>query len=270
MPQPDSRRPKPVLSQKSNRRYRRGAFVAVGLAVAVLGGFWWFSSTGNVNRWAHSDRAGIRIPTRYLLHGIDVSKFQGQIDWPRVGQMRLTDDGQPLAFAFIKATEGRSLADRAFRKNWEGAKKAGLRRGAYHFYLPFRDPVEQANHFVKTVRLGKGDLAPVLDIEVNALKPDADIVRDLGIWLDRVERHYGIRPIIYTNPHFYRKFIRGNFDDHPLWIADYSKERLEGYPAGQLYFWQHSKSGWCEGIGGQVDFNAFLFDEEKLSDICLD
>lgn len=270
MPQSIAKRPKPVLSPQKARRYRAGLLVALGLTVAVLGSVWWFSRIGNVNHWTHCDRAGIRVPARYGLHGIDVSKFQGKIDWQRVRRMRLTDQGLPLTFAFIKATEGRSLADRAFRKNWEGAKRAGLRRGAYHFYLPFRDPVEQANHFVKTVRLERGDLAPVLDIEVNALKPDADIVRDLGIWLRLVEAHYGIRPIIYTNPHFYRKFIRGHFDDYPLWLADYSRDRLEGYPSGQVYFWQHSKRGWCEGIGGPVDFNAFLFDEDELEELCLD
>ncbi len=263
-------RPPASLSPRARRRYRWALFAALGLAVLGLGGLWWFTRTADTNRWTHSDRAGIRIPARYQLHGIDVSKFQGKVDWEKVRRMRLTDDGPPLAFAFIKATEGRGLADRAFPKNWEGAKKAGLRRGAYHFYLPFRDPVQQANHFMKTVRLEQGDLAPVLDVELNSTKPDAQIATDLGTWLTLVEAHYGIRPIIYTNPHFYKKFIRGRFDDYPLWIADYSKERLDGYPSGQVYFWQHSKSGWCAGIGGRVDFNAFLFDEEKLSDICLD
>lgn len=240
------------------------------LALVALGVLWWLSGRGNVNRWRPCDRAGIRIPTRYRVHGIDVSKFQGAVDWAKVRRMRLTDENLPIQFAFIKATEGRGLADRAFLKNWEGAKKAGLRRGAYHFYLPFRDPVQQANHFVKTVRLERGDLAPVLDVELESKKSDEQTVADLQTWLTLVENHYGIRPIIYTNPHFYKKFIRGHFDDYPLWIADYSSERLDGYPSGRVRFWQHSKSGWCSGVGGQVDFNAFLFDEDELAELCVD
>lgn len=263
--------PRPrVLPPRTRRRLRWGLFGAVGLAVLTLTVLWYTSRRGNVNRWTACDRAGIRVPLRYRTHGIDVSKFQGTVNWEKVSRMRLTEEEVPVTFAFIKATEGQGLADRAFQKNWRGAKKAGLRRGAYHFYLPFRDPLKQAAHFVKTVKLESGDLAPVLDVEVDSPRPDADIVEDLGIWLERVEEHYGIRPIIYTNPHFYKKFIRGHFDEYPLWIADYSKERLEGFPSGQVQFWQHTKSGYCQGIGGRVDFNAFLFDEEKLADICLD
>ncbi|MCY7352095.1 MAG: glycoside hydrolase [Cytophagaceae bacterium] len=261
------------VSQQRFLPPHRVRWLLAATSIAVALGVWWYFRTGNVSDWAGSDRAGIRLPLRYPVHGIDVSKFQGTIEWRRVRRMRLAEKEEDTlrpSFVFIKATEGQGLTDRAFQRNWAGARKAGLRRGAYHFYLPFRDPVRQANHFFRTVVLEKGDFAPVLDIELNAPKPDADIIRDLNIWLNLVETHYGIRPIIYTNPYFYKKFIRGHFDEYPLWIADYSNERLAGYPSGQVQFWQHSKSGWCEGIGGQVDFNVFLFDEDKMEDICLD
>lgn len=265
-----------TVRRASSQRFlppRRALWLLTATFLAGGLGLWWYLRTGNVSGWVISDRAGIRLPLRHRVHGIDVSKFQGTIDWQRVGRMQLIeneDDTLRPSFVFIKATEGQGLADRAFRRNWAGARRAGLRRGAYHFYLPFRDPVRQANHFIRTVQLETGDFAPVLDIELNALKPDAAIIRDLTVWLNLIEAHYGIRPIIYTNSYFYKKFIRGHFDEYPLWIADYSNDRLAGYPSGRVQFWQHSKSGQCAGIGGQVDFNVFLFDEDKMQDICLD
>ena len=123
-------------------------------------------------------------------------------------------------------------------------------------------------NFINSVKLKKGDFAPVLDIEQNSLKSDSQIVSEIEIWLDVVQKHYGVKPIIYTNPNFYKKFIKGNFDDYPLWIADYSKETLKGYGAS-LWFWQHNQKGWCEGVRGTVDYNVFLGSEEDLQELCL-
>ncbi len=221
----------------------------------------------NPNGWARVSKVGITLPLRYPIHGIDVSHHNGEIDWKKVVKMRFEDDYK-IEFAFLKATEGITHADRQFERNWEHVKKAGLKRGAYHFYIAWREPVGQAKNFINSVKLKKGDLAPVLDIEQNSLKSDDKIIREIGIWLDLVEKHYGKKPIIYTNPNFYKKFIKGNYDDYPLWIADYSRESLKGYKS-TLWFWQHNKNGWVEGIRGTVDFNVFLGNKADLDDLCL-
>ena len=238
------------------------------ILISILGGFmfWWLLKP-NPNGWQKVPEMGITIPLKYKIHGIDISKHNDVVNWKKVKSMTFKD--LSIEFAFIKATEGTSLVDKQFQRNWNESQKVGLRRGAYHFYIPWKDPVSQANNFVKTVSLNEGDLAPVLDVESNSLKADKQIIAEIDTWLKLVGKHYGKKPIIYTNPNFYRKFIKGNFDEYPLWIADYSKENLSGYPKGQLYFWQHTQKAWVQGIRGTVDFNVFLQSESELEGLCL-
>lgn len=227
----------------------------------------YFAFRKNPNKWTKVSELGITLPLKYAIHGIDVSHHNGLIDWKDVQHMRFEDD-MKLEFVFLKATEGITHADRQFERNWKHARKSGLKRGAYHFYIPWREPVGQAKNFINSVDLSEGDLAPVLDIEQNSLKSDEKIIQEIGVWLELVEEHYHKKPIIYTNPNFYKKFIEGNYDDYPLWIADYSKEVLKGY-GHQLWFWQHNKNGWVKGIKGTVDFNVFLGNESDLESLCL-
>lgn len=221
----------------------------------------------NPNGWEKVSKLGISMPLKYEVHGIDVSHHNGEINWKKVKKMRF-EENLKIEFAFLKATEGITHADRQFERNWEHARKLGMKRGAYHFYIAWREPVGQARNFINSVKLEKGDFVPVLDIEQNSLKPDEQIIREIGVWLEMVENHYGAKPIIYTNPNFYKKFIKGNFDEYPLWIADYSKESLKGY-GSKLWFWQHNKNGWVEGIKGTVDFNVFLGNKAELEGLCI-
>lgn len=217
--------------------------------------------------WRFVSAFGIRLPMHYALHGIDVSRHNSRINWGRIRALQA--DGVRLEFVFIKATEGATLADPTFQRNWQGAKEAGLHRGAYHFFHPTRDPVKQANNFIRHVELTEGDFVPVLDFEVINGQPDANILRDLRIWLDLVEAHYHVRPMIYTNDYLYNRFIKTSLGDYPLWIADYSNTHLRDYNADKLYLWQHNKRGWVDGIQGQVDFNAFVQDPDNLDEILL-
>ena len=224
------------------------------------------TDVGSMN-WRLVRAFGIRLPMRYDIHGIDVSRHNDRIDWKRVRQMQA--DGVRLQFVFVKATEGATLADKHFARNWRGAKKSSLRRGAYHFYHPTRDPLKQADNFIRNVELAEGDFAPVVDFEVVNGQSDDTIIDGLRLWLATVEAHYHIRPIIYTNGNLYQRYIKGNLDEYPLWIADYSTEHLRRYDADKLYFWQHSQSGSVKGIRGRVDFNVFVMDEDRLPEICL-
>ncbi|MCX6217789.1 GH25 family lysozyme [Spirosoma sp.] len=217
--------------------------------------------------WQFIQAFGIRLPMRYGIHGIDVSRHNDRIDWARVRKMEAY--GVRLQFVFIKATEGATLADKHFKKNWREAKKSALRRGAYHFYHPTRDPLKQANNFIRNVDLSEGDFAPVVDFEVVNGQSDETIVNGLRVWLQTIEDHYQARPIIYTNGNLYRRYIKGNLDDYPLWIADYSASHLRSYNPDKLYLWQHNQSGLVQGIRGQVDFNVFVMDENRMSEICL-
>lgn len=217
--------------------------------------------------WRYVKAFGIRLPMRFGIHGIDVSRHNDRINWDRVRQMEA--EGVRLQFVFIKATEGATLADKHFKKNWREARKTALRRGAYHFYHPTRDPIKQAQNFIDHVELGTGDFAPVVDFEVINGQSNETVINGLRLWLETVEAHYHKRPIIYTNGNLYRRYIKGNLDEYPLWIADYSTKNLSSYAAGKLYLWQHNQAGWVQGIKGQVDFNVFVLDDDRLQEICL-
>ena len=238
----------------------------ITVILVIFGMYLWFRP--NPNGWQNVSKLGLSMPLKYKIHGIDVSHHNGTIDWQRAKKMRFSDEDLKLEFCFLKATEGMNHSDKQFERNWKRLEELGIKKGAYHFFIPWREPKGQAMNFINSVKLKKGDFAPVLDIEQNSLKSDTQIVSEIEMWLDIVQKHYGVKPIIYTNPNFYKKFIKGNFDDYPLWIADYSKETLKGY-GSSLWFWQHNQKGWCEGVKGTVDYNVFLGSKEELQELCL-
>jgi lysozyme len=204
---------------------------------------------------------GIAIPGRYDLHGIDVSRYQERVDWDAVSSMR--SQGIRISFAFIKATEGKNRVDGYFSRNWRLAGQAGLKIGAYHFFLPDRSAGAQARHFIKTVPLKQGHLPPVLDVEEHMGERKENIRAAVSEWLTLVEKHYGVKPIIYTNIHFYKKYLGSEFDHYPLWVAHYlqpSRPRI----SRSWQFWQHNESGRVNGISSKVDFNVFSGDSLEL------
>ncbi|PWJ55582.1 lysozyme [Dyadobacter jejuensis] len=234
----------------------KGWAILVGVAL-VLGGLWWYMESRAENRWVFVRQIGIKLPMRYAIHGIDVSHHNARIDWDK---LKNTPIGEAVVdFAYIKATEGATHLDRQFRTNWKEAKRVGMTRGAYHFYNPRVLSGLQFENFKRQVRLEPGDLPPVLDLEVNAGKPDEIIIKGVANWLRLAEEHYGVRPIIYVNEHYYKKYIVGNFDEYPLWLAGYSRTHVDDLAQdAQVMFWQHSEKGWAPGIRGFVDYNVFL------------
>jgi len=253
MPAPRRRRPAPAPA-RAETYFRR--FIAVMVVLALvgmgwLGWLWWRTEETDMVRYPEF---GIPIPIQYSIHGIDVSRYQQRISWEAVRGMEI--DGIRPGFAFIKATEGVQSVDPLFERNWKRSREAGVVRGAYHFFVPTRSGRAQAEHFIRTVDLRSGDLPPVLDIEsTGGQKPEA-LRRELKAWLNIVEEHYNVRPILYTYVHFYEKHLAGDFDEYPLWVAHYlqpAQPRI-GRPWS---FWQHSEAGHVNGIVSRVDFNVF-------------
>ena len=197
---------------------------------------------------------GIDIPSDYAIHGIDVSKYQSYIDWEEVKMMNVAQ--VQIGFAFIKATEGINNVDRYFKRNWRKAHAAEVVTGAYHFFIASKSGKAQAKNFIKVVELGTGDLPPVLDVEqVNGASPSL-LRKNVKEFLDAVEEYYGVKPILYTNVDFYNHYLKGYFDDYPLWVAHYlqkNQPRIER----DWVFWQHSEQGRVNGILTKVDFNVF-------------
>lgn len=183
--------------------------------------------------------------------GIDVSHFQGDVDWPAV-------KAAGKEFVFIKATEGDRYVDPRFQANWAGAKAAGLVRGAYHFFQPQKDAAAQAAHFLATVELEPGDLPPALDVEVTESVSARGIDRAAVTWLEQVEAACGATPILYSDLSFLEQYLGLGFGRYPLWLADYS-ETAPAAPAPWTAwtFWQSSQSGRVTGITGAVDLDVF-------------
>jgi lysozyme len=209
---------------------------------------------------------GIRIPSNYYIHGIDVSRYQESISWEQVKNMQVDD--VKLGFAFIKATEGVDKVDQQFRRNWHHAARNNMPRGAYHYFYAHKQSKQQANNFVQTVRLQKGDLPPVLDVEEAFGIPTDVLQQRVSEWLVLVERKYKVKPIIYSNIEFYNQYLKGKFEDYPLWVAHYVHQD-EPRINRKWLFWQHSESGRVNGIDCKVDFNVFNGDSATFRQILI-
>ncbi|HWC52841.1 MAG TPA: GH25 family lysozyme [Chitinophagaceae bacterium] len=220
----------------------------------------------NRSRFVRYPEFGIAIPENYLIHGIDVSKYQDMIAWEEVQAMNVRKI--KLGFAFIKATEGIGNVDPQFKRNWRKAKEAGIIRGAYHFFIASKDGKMQAENFINTVKLDNGDLPPVLDVEQTNGYPTANVQRELKQWLETVENYYHVRPIIYTNVDFYNQRLGHDFDKYPLWIAHYYQPQQPRIDRGWA-FWQHSDEGRVNGILSKVDFNVFSGDSLDFKNLLL-
>ena len=198
-----------------------------------------------------------RAPDAYAVHGIDVSRYQGAIDWPAVR-------AAGISFTFIKATEGGDLVDPAFPANWQGAAQAGMPRGAYHFFYFCRPAEEQARWFIQHVPRDRAALPHVLDLEWNHLspsctrRPDGATVRaEATRFLDILTAHYGQRPVIYTTPDFYRETGIGTLPNTEFWLRSVADHPSVVDPGQPWRFWQYTGTGRVPGVRGGVDINVF-------------
>ena len=210
---------------------------------------------------------GIAIPENYSIHGIDISKYQSTISWEEVKLMKIKEI--QLGFSFMKATEGIGNTDPYFKRNWKKSKDNGIIRGAYHFFIASKDGRMQAENFIKRVELETGDMPPVLDVEQLNGATVTQLKREAKIFLDIVENHYGVRPIIYTNVDFYTRNLGDEFDAYPLWVAHYYQPSHPRIKRGWS-FWQHSDEGRVNGINGKVDFNVFNGDSTDFKNLLID
>ncbi|KQN33306.1 glycoside hydrolase [Pedobacter sp. Leaf41] len=280
---PEKRKPvtrKPVTRKPAVRKKKSKPFptqwkvVIAGLLLILLSPFYygyilngfvatwrWIKDWGQDPNYRTYESFNIKIPKKYTIHGIDVSYYQGKINWQKVKDME--DDGVKVKFAFIKATEGLLQVDPYFQRNWREAPKVGIICGAYHFFRPKRDGKTQAKFFLQVVNIEKGDLPPVVDIEsLDGVSP-VKMRAELADFLNYVEVKTKVRPIIYSGLKFYEDYLEEHFEEYPLWIAHYYQPKLR-MDKSRWKFWQHSDKAKINGIGHVVDFNAFNGDSLAL------
>ena len=209
----------------------------------------------------------LNSPSReeYPVRGVDVSSYQGEIDWPTLA-------GQDIQFAFIKATEGSSLTDPGFSYNYAQASKTGLRIGAYHFFSYDSPGETQAENFIRTVPRAEGMLPPVVDVEFYGDKennpPEREAtVRELTAMLERLEGHYGVRPILYATEKSYSLYLAGGFEAYDIWIRNVvtSPSLSDGR---DWTFWQYTNREKLDGYHGRepfIDMNVFAGTAEEFA-----
>lgn len=211
--------------------------------------------------------AWFNTPSRdaFPVRGVDVSSYQGEIDWPVLA-------GQELDFAYIKATEGSGSTDPTFAFNWENARRTALAVGAYHFFSFDSAGKTQADNFLAVAPPQEGTLPPAVDVEfyggneANPPAPDG-VRRELQILLDRLEAAHGRKPVLYATMASYRLYLDGAFDGYPLWIRDVlHPPRL---PEGRRWtIWQYSPRGRLDGYRGRecfIDLNVFTGSREDFA-----
>ncbi len=251
---------------KKKRNLNRPVFLTLIILVILAMASYYISDYYYKPAFIHYREFGIDLPAKYSIHGIDVSKYQQEISWNEVKEMEVKN--VKIKFAFIKATEGIEREDNNFKRNWNHAQKAGIARGAYHFFISSKSGKAQAENFIETVRIKKGDLPPVLDIEQTNGTSKTQLQERVSDWLVTIEKKYKVKPIIYTNADFYKTFLSGRFDEYPLWVAHYlvkDKPRIDR----DWSFWQHSETGRVNGIRSFVDFNVFSGDSTAFQKLII-
>ncbi len=228
--------------------------LAIGIVMAIL----IFGKIINTNRW---------VANNYEVQGIDVSHYQGEIDWQKIAE-------QDIDFAYIKATEGSSSMDETFAQNWKDASAQSMYVGAYHFFSFDSKGETQAQNYINTVGDLAGKLVPVVDVEYYGDKrkhppKKEDVVRELNVMLEALESQYGCEPMIYTTYDVYYKYLRDAFPEYPLWIRSVYFSPNLGMK-GKWTLWQYSDTDVLEGYKGEekyIDRNVFDGTMEEMKEL---
>lgn len=256
---------RPRRKKRKPRKVNIGVWTAVGIAASVILALAvMFISQGG----GGGHETGAKVPPGDWRYGIDISHHNaGDIVWDSlyvltdkrgktIRDHHLAKDIRPVSFVFIKATEGVSMVDKDFKRNWQDAGRSGLRRGAYHFFRSSKDGEAQARLFIKTVGdLRFKDLPPVLDIETIHRGGSMKKLNEEALkWLETIEGHYGKKPIVYTGSSFARDWLSKRItDNYPVWIAHYEKDRpdFDGWIFGQF-----TDKAVVKGVPGPVDLSV--------------
>ena len=194
--------------------------------------------------------------------GIDVSHYQGHINWDQVVR------DKNIQFVYVKATESSGYVDEYYLRNLYGAKRAGIPVGVYHFFRPNASALTQRENFRTNVDPRQQDLIPIVDVEKRGKGSLVQFQRSLKAFLNGVEKMFGVKPIIYTGVNFYAKFLEGRFTGYRFMVARYAEEFPGLCDDVPIVLWQYTCEGKAEGIKGHVDRSVFL-DRYTLADIML-
>jgi lysozyme len=198
-----------------------------------------------------------------ILKGIDVSHYDGNIDWATVAS-------SGVVFAFAKVSEGTAYKDQTFAGHWAAMKRAGVVRGAYHFYHPSDDPTNQVDYMLSLIDdaggLEASDLPPALDVETTDSDNLDDIAAGLRTAVKEIKSRTGRKPIVYSSVRVWETMMGDPTVEATLWVVDYHDASCPDLPDafGSWAFWQYGDAGHVPGIAGAVDMNRFNGSKTKL------
>ena len=197
--------------------------------------------------------------------GVDISAYQADVDMAKLKE-------QNIKFVFIKASEGSSHQDKMFGVNWKNAQQAGLPSGAYHFFSYDTPGKAQAENYISMVGDNiTGRLLPVVDVEYYGDKEEnppakEDVVRELTDFLNALEAQYGVKPMIYTRPDLYEKYLADSFAEYKIWMSSLYTPLKWNYK-GDWYIWQYLNRGELEGCtGGEKYIDLNILNKDKNLD----
>lgn len=202
-------------------------------------------------------------PAGPTVPGIDVSSWQGTVDWQAVA-------ASGVRFAFIRAFDGLG-ADHEFRRNWAGAKAAGILRGVYVYFRARHSGAAQAQRLLAALGDDVGELPPVLDLETFDEQTAGKALVEVRQWVAAMRKGVGRDPMLYAGSFWHfnaAPLVGGEFADLALWTPDYTETGCPGVPQGwdRWTFWQQTSTGRVPGISGGVDLNVFNGSEGDLLD----
>jgi len=218
-----------------------GAAVMVVLAGAYLG---WHYILPHLHRSVTVDRL------RYPIAGLDVSNHNGVINYDSVREAN-------YQFVFVKASEGKTFKDPAFGRNYDGARRAGLKVGAYHFFRKNRTAEQQAANFLDVIQGRPLDLPLVIDLEDdwgNGATTSHETAVERLLDMIAILKDRGYQVMIYTNNDGYNKYYKDMLGDCDLWLCSFTNPDLLDLPH---LIQQYSHEGEVNGVDGDVDLNVF-------------
>jgi len=186
------------------------------------------------------------------VHGIDLSRYQGDVFWETVGE------NTKMAYVYLKATEGGDRIDPKFERNINLAHRYGLKVGSYHFFRPKTPLQKQLENFTAQCLPGEQDLIPMIDVETLGGLPVDQFCDSLLTFLGMIEEVYHQKPLVYTFRNFYNWHLVGKLDDYQLMIAMYLDEEPVLADERDITLWQYTGKGRIVGINGYVDKSRFL------------
>ncbi len=201
--------------------------------------------------------ADVSIPPRdpeAKYDGIDISSYQGYIDWAKVSS------DKDIRFVYIKATEGATYHSPHYAHNVTQARRHGLLVGSYHYLTSSSTIDEQFDNFSKFALKSVQDLIPMLDVEVRGDWSRSQLIDSVDKFCQLVEDLYGVQPMIYSTMGFYNKNLTPHFNKHHLYIGRYSNTEPEINWEGEYTIWQYSETGIIPGIDAYVDLCRYRKD----------